>query len=171
MDNDPVLLLFCKLMHLQEDKYALGTFEAVLSLYFTLQKEPLKRGNSKDLGKTLTLMEILSADSTLKLDVGSLVIHSVRGPGTVKAIDESDMRGKPVVVAYDNGEVHHYSLSSAAKLRVTSSDVLLPIKRAMDIVGTVMLDVASKQGILEQLAVRSVCNQAPTLFSRSWFMF
>jgi hypothetical protein len=34
--------------------------------------------------------------------------------------------------------------------------VLLPIKRAVDIAGSVLLDVASKQGILEQLAVRSV---------------
>ena len=38
----------------------------------------------------------------------------------------------------------------------TARQVLLPIKRAVDIAGSVLLDVASKQGILEQLAVRSV---------------
>ncbi len=36
-------------------------------------------------------------------------------------IDGSDARGKPVVVQYENGDVHHYSLASASKLTVVQS--------------------------------------------------
>jgi hypothetical protein len=33
-------------------------------------------------------------------------------------MDGNDIRGKPVVVQYENGDVHHYSLASASKLTI-----------------------------------------------------
>ncbi len=46
------------------------------------------------------------------------VIHGTRGQGVVVTMDGNDIRGKPVVVQYENGDVHHYSLASANKLSI-----------------------------------------------------
>ena len=46
--------------------------------------------------------------------------HAARGNGYVKDINWDDPRSKPVYVAFDNGETHHYSTHSAqAKLQPT----------------------------------------------------
>ena len=47
---------------------------------------------------------------------GTKVRHATRGPGEVIALDWNEKRGKPVFVQFENGEVHHYSMESAAKL-------------------------------------------------------
>jgi hypothetical protein len=49
---------------------------------------------------------------------GAKVVHGSRGQGVVVTIDVAEKRGKPVIVQFESGEVHHYSLQSAAKLKV-----------------------------------------------------
>jgi hypothetical protein len=44
------------------------------------------------------------------------VAHGARGQGIVVKIDPDDTRGKPVVVQYESGDVHHYSVISAKEL-------------------------------------------------------
>ncbi len=46
--------------------------------------------------------------------VGTQVVHPLRGGGRVVKIDMDDPRDRPVHVVFDTGEVHHYSLGSAA---------------------------------------------------------
>ena len=48
---------------------------------------------------------------------GQVVLHPTRGQGRVTKIDWNDPRQKPYIVSFDNGEVHHYSASSALKLK------------------------------------------------------
>jgi hypothetical protein len=57
-----------------------------------------------------------AADSCLVK--GTKVMHATRGAGEVMALDWNDKRGKPVLAQFENGEVHHYSMESAAKLEV-----------------------------------------------------
>ncbi len=45
-------------------------------------------------------------------------MHPSRGSGIIKIIDPQNEQGKPITVQYATGEVHHYSISSALKLRV-----------------------------------------------------
>ena len=54
------------------------------------------------------------------LEKGTKVRHATRGPGEVVALDWNEKRGKPVFVQFENGEVHHYSMESAAKLEIAS---------------------------------------------------
>ena len=47
---------------------------------------------------------------------GMRVQHSVHGDGVVVGVEPRDKRNRPYKVTFDNGEVHHYSIRSAAKL-------------------------------------------------------
>jgi hypothetical protein len=49
---------------------------------------------------------------------GARVLHDGRGPGYITEVDLNDPRGKPYRVVFDSGEVHSYSMLSAAKLKV-----------------------------------------------------
>ena len=51
------------------------------------------------------------------LRVGEAVLHAHRGKGKVIGVDNNDERGKPYIVSFENGEVHHYSQASALKLQ------------------------------------------------------
>ncbi len=42
------------------------------------------------------------------------IVHPLRGGGRVLKIDLDDPRDRPIHMAFDTGEVHHYSLASAA---------------------------------------------------------
>jgi hypothetical protein len=53
---------------------------------------------------------------------GARVLHDGRGPGYITQVELNDPRGKPYRVAYDSGEVHSYSMLSAAKLQVHHDD-------------------------------------------------
>ena len=46
------------------------------------------------------------------------IIHPVRGFGVLISIDRQDVRDKAYTVQFDDGQIHHYSQSSAAKLKV-----------------------------------------------------
>ena len=46
------------------------------------------------------------------------VSHGTRGQGVVVTIDGNDTCGKPVVIQYESGDVHHYSVISAKKLAI-----------------------------------------------------
>lgn len=59
------------------------------------------------LGKYGTILE--------DLKVGTRVTHKQRGEGIIMRIDHHDKRGKPYILGFESGEVHHYSTSSAAK--------------------------------------------------------
>lgn len=54
------------------------------------------------------------------LQVGARVLHVLRGPGHVVAINEADSRRKPFVVAFESGETHQYSKESVTKLVILS---------------------------------------------------
>lgn len=51
------------------------------------------------------------------LRVGEAVLHAHRGKGKVIGVDNNDERGKPYIISFENGEVHHYSQASALKLQ------------------------------------------------------
>jgi hypothetical protein len=62
-----------------------------------------------------------SLQSLAKLRVwtpGMRIIHPVRGFGVLISIDRQDVRDKAYTVQFDDGQIHHYSQSSAAKLKV-----------------------------------------------------
>ena len=46
---------------------------------------------------------------------GVRVQHPVHGDGVVAEILPRDKRNKPYKITFDNGEIHNYSISSAAK--------------------------------------------------------
>jgi hypothetical protein len=46
--------------------------------------------------------------------IGTRVVHPLRGGGRVLKIDLDDPQDRPIHVIFDDGEVHHYSLASAA---------------------------------------------------------
>ncbi len=48
--------------------------------------------------------------------VGARVKHRKRGRGCVSRIDLRDARGKPFMVTFDNGQVHHYNAESMKKM-------------------------------------------------------
>jgi hypothetical protein len=54
------------------------------------------------------------------LQVGTRVLHVLRGAGQVVAINESDQRQKPYTVAFESGETHQYSKESVTKLVILS---------------------------------------------------
>ena len=60
------------------------------------------------------------------LPEGSRLVHPTRGAGVVVRIDLTDRRGKPVIVEFESGEVHHYSIDSALKLKAMASVGELP---------------------------------------------
>ena len=69
------------------------------------------------------------------LKIGTVVWHGFRGKGVVKGIDSTDLRGKPIVVEFANGEVHHYSVASARKLRdvpMTDAQIESLLHRGLD---------------------------------------
>ena len=45
---------------------------------------------------------------------GTRVVHSDRGEGRIVKITFEDPRGRPIHVRFDSGELHHYTLASAA---------------------------------------------------------
>jgi hypothetical protein len=47
---------------------------------------------------------------------GSQVLHPTHGKGSVREVDMMEKRGKPVLIAYEGGEVHRYSVDAARKL-------------------------------------------------------
>ena len=51
------------------------------------------------------------------LRVGEAVLHAHRGKGKVIGVDNNDERGKPYIISFESGEVHHYSQASALKLQ------------------------------------------------------
>jgi len=57
---------------------------------------------------------------------GAKVRHSTHGEGMIVTVDEFDTRGKPVMVRFDNGEEHHYSMASAAKLEILTRSSMDP---------------------------------------------
>jgi hypothetical protein len=61
--------------------------------------------------------------------VGTRVAHPLRGGGRVLRIDVDDPQDCPIHVIFDTGEVHHYSLASAAaKLKqVRPTEALLAV--------------------------------------------
>ena len=56
----------------------------------------------------------LSADTPGAHKVDSQVVHPIRGRGRVVKVDLNDPRGRPIHVRFDDGEVHHYTVESAA---------------------------------------------------------
>jgi hypothetical protein len=66
------------------------------------------------------------ASVLLGLVEGAKVLHDTRGEGTIVKVDEFDKRGKPVVVRFQGGDEHHYSLESAAKLQVVTEKPKTP---------------------------------------------
>ena len=85
--------------------------------------------------------------------VGNHVLHPTRGAGVIKRVDTNDARGKPIVVEYENADVHHYSISSAAKLRVDnqlrprSSRRASTASQAADFVLTSVVKVSAFSGL------------------------
>jgi hypothetical protein len=49
---------------------------------------------------------------------GSAVFHPERGEGIVISIDYDERRGKPLLIRFEDGEMHHYNAKSANKLKV-----------------------------------------------------
>jgi hypothetical protein len=76
-------------------------------------------------GKQRMMAEESFVTADQRYPVGTLILHAIRGPGVVREIDYTDTRNRPFIVAYDNGEVHHYTAESAMKLTVTQ-----PVKPA-----------------------------------------
>ena len=47
---------------------------------------------------------------------GTPVLHATHGKGSVREVDMMEKRGKPVLVAYEAGELQRYSVEAARKL-------------------------------------------------------
>jgi hypothetical protein len=78
------------------------------------------------------------------------VIHGTRGRGVVVAMDGNDIRGKPVVIQYENGDVHHYSLASASKLTIVQ-----PGSRKLSVVqGFVLMPLMALYPLITKICLR-----------------
>ena len=64
--------------------------------------------------QSLLKLTYLEAESALR--IGMAVTHPTRGVGFVEQIDWQSPRGKPFIIHYENGEIHHYGLESVSKL-------------------------------------------------------
>jgi hypothetical protein len=121
------------------------------------------------------------------VQVGCSMTHPSRGAGVVKRVDAHDQRGKPIVIQYANDEVHQYSISSAAKLRVAGNPLLSHTSRraslhqAADFVFTSAVKISgfrrASTGNLKLLCTSSgsrpafsggAVEQATTLAKCSW---
>jgi hypothetical protein len=65
------------------------------------------------------------------LEQGVRVFHDSHGSGEIVLIDVEDARRKPYRVLFDSGEVHSYSATSAAKLRVMATSKALGVGARM----------------------------------------
>jgi hypothetical protein len=78
--------------------------------------EPIPSGLLAQLPRSSSLCNSLpQSGPRAEWAVGSRVVHAVRGAGRVLKVDFEDPQDHPVHVLFDDGEVHHYSLESAAK--------------------------------------------------------
>jgi hypothetical protein len=60
------------------------------------------------------LTQVEQSSPTANLVVFTQVVHPIRGRGRVFKVDSKDPRGRPIHVRFDDGEVHHYTVESAA---------------------------------------------------------
>jgi len=73
--------------------------------------EPLPASLLAELPRASSMLE---PSPYVEWAIGTRVVHPLRGGGRVLKIDLDDPRDRPIHVAFDSGEVHHYSLASAA---------------------------------------------------------
>jgi hypothetical protein len=73
--------------------------------------EPLPVGLLAELPRASSMPE---PGPCVEWAAGTRVVHPLRGGGRVLKIDLDDPRDRAIHVAFDTGEVHHYSLASAA---------------------------------------------------------
>jgi hypothetical protein len=88
-------------------------FDGEVHHYSLCSALKLRVANNARSARQLRLLQVLAA-----FPVGSVVEHPRRGAGIIKPIELENEQGKPIAVEYANGEVHHYSISSALKLHV-----------------------------------------------------
>jgi hypothetical protein len=78
---------------------------------------------------------------------GMRILHPFRGLGYIVDIKQHDARNKPYVIEFDGGETHSYSADSAAKLRIVSSQSLIP--------GSHVLHLARGEGTVTSVTVNN----------------
>ena len=85
-------------------------------------------GEAKKRRKTVvSIAPAAISDEVCQQVVGLTVVHARRGRGTIRQVAQPEVKGKAILVRFDNAEEHSYSWQAATKLTI-GADVSLDMQ-------------------------------------------